>query len=222
MSKYLSEEYKLIRDVILKEAEELVRERVKKGDNLDKALNEISDDMELTDDETEDLNNIFIEPEKPLSTPENPFPNSIYFNDPDDVNSAVGVLMYNNIPWDSKGTGGDNSYIQFNDQNSLSKAMTSLNRKWDFIDNNRDNVASISFDNISDYKKVLDFINKSGMFVNFDSTTELDEDTALSEKDKPLDYTGRSFKAECKKIKEKIDPVKNKDQRSLIVRKRFR
>lgn len=221
MSKYISEEYKLIRDVLLKEAEELIRERVKKGDKLDDALNEISDDMELTDDESNDLNNIFIEPEKPLSTPDNPYPNSIYFNDPDDVNSAVGVLMYNNIPWDSKGYSDDN-YIQFSDQKSLEKAMTSLNRKWDFIDNNRNNVATISFDNISDYKKVLDFINKSGLFVNFDSSTELDEDVSLSEKDKPVDHSGRSFKAESKKIKEKIDPIKNKDQRSLIVRKRFR
>lgn len=222
MSKYISEEYKIIRDVLLKEAEELVRERVKKGDKVNDALNEISDDMELTDDETEELNNVFIEPEKPLSTPDNPYPNSIYFNDSDDVDSAIGVLMYNNIPWDSKSTGGEDGYIQFTDQNSLSKAMTSLNRKWDFIDNNRNNVASISFDNISDYRKVLDFINKSGMFVNFDNTIELDEDESLSEKEKTIDYSGRSFRAENKKIKEKIDPLKNKDQRSLVVRKRFR
>ncbi|AXH72730.1 MAG: hypothetical protein [Caudoviricetes sp.] len=216
----MSNQNNIIRSILLTEAEEKIRERVKKGEKLDTALKEISDDMELSDDETNDLQSVFNEPQKALSTPDNPYPNAIYFNNPEDVDSAVGVLMYNNIPWDSKNS-EDGSYIQFGDQASLSKAITSLNRKWDFIDNKKDNIASISFDNIADYKKVLDFITKSGMFINFDNSIELDEDVSIDKKT-PIDTNGRSFRAENKKIKEKIDPIKNKEQRSLVVRKRYR
>lgn len=217
----LNESEKLVLEALLEEAEYKVREKVKKGKKQDEAIKEVSDDMELADNESNALQNIFDKPVTPLSTADNPYPNSIYFNDPSDINSAVGVLMYNNIPWDSKGVDEQNPYVQFSNQDSLSKAMSALGRKWDFINNKQDNVATISFDNVSDYKKVLDFIMKTGMFVNFDTAEGLDEDVGQIEKEKVVDHSGRSFKAQPKKLKEKVDPIRNKTQRSLVVRKRF-
>ena len=219
---HLSESEKIVLHALLEEAEYKVREKIKKGKSQGESIKEVSSDMKLENDETEELENIFNNPSKPVATEDNPYPNSIYFNDPSDINSAVGVLMYNNIPWDSKGVDTDTPYIQFNDQESLSKAMNSLGRKWDFVNNKQDNVASISFDNVSDYKKVLDFILKSGMFVNFSDSQGLDEDVNQVEKEKVIDHSGRSFRAETKKLKEKVDPIRNKEQRSVKIRKRFK
>lgn len=211
----LSESEKIILETLINEAEHKIRTKIKEGTDVGVAITEVADDMELDKSEIEDLQTIFREPKKALATKDNPHPNSIYFKNSDDVDSAIGVLMYNNIPWESK---DEDSYIQFNDQDTLEKAMKALNRKWDFIDNKRNNVATISFDNISDYKKVLDFINRSGMFINFDEDVKLDKEDDDTSKE---DNNGRSFKSEPKKIKEKIDPQKNKDQRALVVRKRF-
>ena len=220
--KQLTEAEQIVLSALLEEAEYKVRKKVKSGKEQKDAIKEVSDDMELNDLESDALVDIFDKPEVPLSTPDNPYPNSIYFNDPADINSAVGLLMYNNIPWNAKGSDDNTQYIQFSDQDSLAKAMTALGRKWDFINNKQDNVATISFDNINDYKKVMDFITKSGMFINFNNETNLDEDINQLEKEKVVDHSGRSFKAASKKLKEKIDPVRNKDQRSMVVRKRFR
>lgn len=217
---HLTESEKIVITALLEEAEYKIREKVKKGKDKNEAIKEVSDDMNLDGNEQDALQTIFDNPTAAVATEENPYPNSIYFEDPADITSAIGVLMYSNIPWESKSANTENPYIQFADQNSLKKAMDVLNRKWDFINNQRDNVATISFDNISDYKKVMDFINKNGMFINFDDNSELDEDIAQVEKEKVIDHNGRSFKAANKKLKEKIDPIKNKNQRSLVVRRR--
>ena len=95
----------------------------------DKAITKVSNKMELSEEEIDEVKNALKEDTK--KSKENPYPASIYFTVPDEIDDVAGVLMYNNIPWESKGSDEDKNYIQFAGDENLSKAMSSLNRKYE-------------------------------------------------------------------------------------------
>lgn len=186
------------------------------------AIEPISKTLHLTPDEIIDVTEAIELDGKIKPTKENPYPNSVYFSDPNDIDSAVGMLMYNNVPWDAKGSGNDRNYIQFQNQDSLNKGMKAIGRKWDFVDNDVRTVGTVAFDNIKDYKKVLDFMNKQGMLVNYGDTTDLDEDPSLVEDEDTGSTEGKSVVAKLKNNNEKPDPVRYKTHRASVIRQRLK
>lgn len=192
----------------------------KHADKNDISLNEsfeiLKKEMFLSEDEEKEVSDKL---KGSKATKENPYPNAIYFTFPDEVDDATGMLMYQNVPWESKGT-DDKNYIQFANDEVLSNAMKALGRKYDFVDNDVKIVGSINFDNIADYKKVLDFMQKQKMLINFTDPSGLD-DIELTEDEDKID-TGKSVVAKSKDKIENVDPVKSKSFRSSVVRERLK
>lgn len=199
--------------------EAIVKHSEKRNISLDESFKVISDSMMLTEDEKKDVADGLKDNKK--TTKENPYPNSIYFTVPDEIDDATGMLMYQNVPWESKGATDEKNYIQFANNDTLSSAMKVLGRKYDFVDNDVKIVGTINFDNVSDYKKVLDFMLKQGMLVNFSDPSELD-DIQIAEDDDQENNEGKSVVAKSKSKVEKADPIKFKSFRSSVVREKIK
>lgn len=187
---------------------------------IGKAFDILSEAMLLSEDEKKEVSDGLNKSSK--VTKENPYPNSIYFTVPDEIDDATGLLMYQNIPWESKGSTEEKNYIQFGNNETLNSAMKALNRKYDFVDNDVKIVGSINFDNVDDYKKVLDFMMKQGMLVNFTDPSELDDIAISEESDDENNNDGTSVVAKPKNKLEKADPHKFKTFRSSIVRQKIK
>lgn len=104
----------------------------------------------------------------------------IYFDDNAQAEQATGMLMYKGIPWQSRGQDDDKHYIQFDSPETTDKAYGALSRKWDFVDQDPKKVAKIEFDNMADFQKVMDFMLKQGMVMDFGGEEELDEDLSFA------------------------------------------
>lgn len=136
----------------------------------------------------------------------------IWFEDAAQADQATGMLMYKSIPWQSRGMEDNQSYIQFDNAEQLDRAYGALSRRWDFIDQNPKKVAMIEFDNLDDYQRVVDFMIRQGMSVDFNADQNLDEDTVYMEKRaalKPVDK---------KKVKGPVKPPLKMENKKVLPR----
>lgn len=188
----------LITEAILAEAQFLLAEKTITGVSLDEAIREVASELHLdrkevsalrerakkvptpkpvVEDDEVDMDDLMgdMDGEK---TPE-VSGDAIHFNSPDELETAVGVLMYKGIPWVSK----TQDSIQFADATDVGKAHDALKRRWDFVNQDERTVAILEFDNLEDYQKVLDFIASKKMTVLKGTNDELvdDMDQALAE-----------------------------------------
>jgi hypothetical protein len=183
---------KLIFETMLAEASFRVAERTIKGVDLDEAIHEVVTEMELDKTEAAELTVRAKKAPKPKPVVEDEVdmddvmdglgdeeetsdvePNTIVFHSPEDLETAVGVLMYKGIAWNTRKNGA----LVFDNATDVAKAKEALDRRWDFIAADQRTVAVIEFDNLEDYQKVLDFIGSKKMTVLVNGGgQELDED----------------------------------------------
>lgn len=196
----------LIFEALVAEAQFRVAEHAIRGVAVDEAINEVAREMELEtpevqelttrvkkaptpkvvreDDEEDDgMEEVIDEPTTAL--------NSLEFNTPEELETAVGVLMYKGIAWAAK----EGTSITFQNAEDVKKAKEALNRRWEFINSEPRVVATIDFDNLEDYAKVLDFIQSKRMAV---IQTEADLDADL---DMQIEEAAQQFKQAKKEAK---------------------
>jgi hypothetical protein len=171
-----------IKEALLTEAANMIAKQVKAGKVFESALEAIADELCLESDEVAELKTRakkvptpkVVEDEGDMGFEDLPdetgvSDHTIEFTNPDDLEAAVGVLMYKGIPWINKGT----NFMVFDGPDSVAKAQEALNRRWDFVNHEDRTVAFIEFDNLEDYKKVLDFIASKKMAVMLGRTGDL-------------------------------------------------
>lgn len=167
----------IIFETLLAEAEAKVKKLVKKGSSRKEATDKVAEDMDLTFNEVDELTNrIDALPVEELPEPAdmNPTANTLNFKSPEEVEQAAGMLMFKQIPWRMKST--NPCFISFDSPQILTEARNTLKRRWDFLENENRTVASISFDNLDEYNKVVDFMRRQGFTVDADSSDMLGED----------------------------------------------
>lgn len=236
---------KLILESLLIGAEELVERKKKRGKDEEEAISEVSDEMLLNSYETDKLTDRV--KNKPVENSDTTTQNadmsvkplSIYFENTDELGQAVQILMDRAIAWNAQGTDGSRSYVQFSEEDHLLHAQNALQRRWNFVENNKRLVADVQFDNLSDYNKVMEFMRRQGMLLEFNQGIDLDEDRdeienqkavakKLADKEGKLyeenaDLDLKSYVARPRTIdKFRIDPLKESKYRTAYVRKRWR
>lgn len=245
----------IIFETILHEATSQVSKLVKTGVAIDEAISHVADDLMLTVTETEELKvrakkaptpkviETEVEDEEVLDVEADVSPiiqeNTIVFS-ADTIDTAVGVLMYKGIPWIHR----DGNSLTFASADDVAKAKEVLKRRWDFVSANQRKVATIEFDNLEDYMKVLAFMDSKRMtaIVNYGGD-ELDNDLDLELAEAELIHkkakkdakeaglpapekltTSMSYTALNKDTAidlSSLDPVADPTVRSLIVLKRW-
>lgn len=158
--------------------------------------------------------------------------NSIEFTCEEEQLKAVGMLMYKGIPWSTKGNRSGVFYLGFDSPELLESAKEILSRKWHFVENEPRRAAVIEFDNLEDYHKVLEFMDKQNMIVEITATETLDEklddeDSLENEEDREPDkqaisYSPDGFVAYLKDKKvslNELDVFSDKNARFVKVRK---
>jgi len=179
----------LIFETLLAEAQFRVAKKTIKGISLDEAIQEVSNEMELDAPEVNELTVRAKKTPSPKPVAEDDAeevetdievesadqPNQIKFGSPDELDTAVGVLMYKGIPWISKTL----DTITFDNSNDMADAHDALKRRWDFVNLEQRTVAVLEFDNLDDYNKVLDFISSKNMTVLQADLGDLDADIDL-------------------------------------------
>lgn len=220
--------FNVIQNILCETAEAEIRRSIKSGVSMEDAINSAKDKFELSEEEMEQIDGNLNSQDKKLETPENKNlkENTIYFPLQEDQDNAVGMLMYKGIPWAEKGIDESGKpFIQFANESDINSARELMKKKWDFIDNKDKAVANILFDNLNDYTKVMEFIKKNKMLVDFEDKEDLDEDAdivdAMNAKQKVT--AKRSFRARRKDVKEdNFAPEKSKSFRNAIIRKRWK
>lgn len=91
-------------------------------------------------------------------------PNSILFSGVEELDKACNLLMKRGLGWKVKGD-ENCSFLQFEDDASVKKAIMLLRTEWNFIEKIKKTIGVISFDNYEDLEKVYEFMRRSGMFV---------------------------------------------------------
>lgn len=191
---------KLIFETLLAEASFRVAEKTITGISIDEAIHEVAGEMELDKSEINELttrakkaprakpvvedddsdegdhtdHEDTEEPEDDAGEPSN----SLVFNTPEELDTAIGVLMYKGIAWTGKSGNG----VSFENTEDVKKAKEALGRRWDFINSNPRVVATLQFDNLEDYSKVLDFIASKKMgVISTEADLEPDLDMQIEE-----------------------------------------
>lgn len=178
----------LIFESLVEEARSRTLVLTKRGKPLSEALAIVSEEMSLESDEVAEVEHRIkkappvvkekapqpIIEEEPVSTK-----NTVYFDSLDEMETAMGVLMYKGIPWETKGT----DHLVFSSAETVKKVQEALSRRWSFFDSEPRNVASIHFDNMEDFRKVVDFMasKKMGMILRDANGLENDVDHELAE-----------------------------------------
>ena len=208
----------LIFEALVAEAQFRVAEHTIKGTKLDEAIDEVAREMELEESEVQELASRVKKPkvvkedevdmDDLMSDMGNEEPetdqqigsadNAIFFGSPDELETAMGVLMYKGIPWVTKGE----DHMVFQDSSFVAKAHDALKRRWDFVNKDERTVAILEFDNIDDYQKVLDFIASKNMTVMKGTNDEL-----MSDMDQELAEAEAAHKKAKKDAKETGQPV---------------
>lgn len=184
----------LIFETLLSEATDKVARMIKRGKSLDESVAQVSTKMALTVKESAELTERakklpprdepkVAETIKEDDSPRGDLPESIYFGNIEEMEQATGILMHKGVAWASKGSDGSGNYIQFESADQLNNAHAALKRRWDFVESSPRKVAVMEFDNLSDYEKVLEFVTKQGLMVEFDGRDDmnLDEDVSVIE-----------------------------------------
>jgi hypothetical protein len=192
----------LIFESMIIEASARVSKLTRKGKSLNEAIALVAEDMELNSPEVKELETRAKKAPKPKvvedevdldaavadledeeSTSETP-DNTICFANDEELESALGVLMYKGIPWVSR----DATSVTFMTPDHVREAHEALKRRWDFVNNDERTVAVIEFDNLDDYAKVVDFIASKRMMVVKGSNDELIEDADQAQAAADADY----------------------------------
>lgn len=238
----------IIKETLLLEAEKKVKKLVAKGADRQKAAKKVAKDMDLTVNETDELvANVEALPVQDIPGPTDlaPTDNVLNFKDQEEVEQAAGILMYKSMPWRMKSTSP--AFISFDNAESLNKAKDALKRRWDFLENIDRTVAVIAFDNLDEYKKVLDYIERSHFIVTpitDESKTQsgmdlsedlMDELTAAAGKtktgrakqvrDEDITARGNAYRAVPKgfsQLAQKNFSADNPQDRSVKVRKKWK
>lgn len=191
----------VIFEALLAEASIKLQKLVNKGRSLDESIARVSKSMELTEAESAELaerakkdppkkdepkpkaQEVKEEEVTEAETKSQDIQESLYFGSLEEVEQATGVLMHKGIAWGSKGTDGSGHYLQFESSEQLEKAHGALKRRWDFVGKTPRKVAVVEFDNLQDYEKVMEFMNKSGLMIEFaeQEGDSLDEDVSIIE-----------------------------------------
>lgn len=203
----------IILETIINEATAKITKLVRKGADRRTATEKVAEDMELTSDETEAVwNSVKEVPVAEMPGPEHldPTQNVIKFEEPAEVDQATAILMLAGIPWATKYS--EKCFIHFDCREKLEAAKEALKRKWDFLETANRCVAIIEFDNLAEYAKVLDFIQKQRALVNYGSANyELSEDVS--------DELKAKLKADKKK-KPTLEDIQVKDGAYTAVSKK--
>lgn len=192
---------KLIFETLLAEAAFRVAEKTITGISLDEAIHEVSAEMELDKSEISELTTrakktprskpVVEDDEDTMDDFENTdligepstADNTISFDSDEELETAMGVLMYKGIPWVSRGI----TSLTFMTPDDVREAHEALKRRWDFVNHEERTVAVIEFDNIEDYQKVLDFIATKNLTVMLgshdDLSSDVDQELAEAESD---------------------------------------
>lgn len=189
----------IIFETLLLEAEKEVKKLVKKGKSRKEATKKVAEDMGLDDEETGALSDrVEALPVAAMPAPADlaPDANVIHFKSPEEVDQASGILMYKNLPWRMKST--NPGFISFDNEEMLMEAKDALKRRWDFLEDQNRTVATIEFDNLDEYNKVLDFIRRSNFTVVPTSNENLSEDIL----DELAEAAGKTKGGKAKKINE--------------------
>jgi hypothetical protein len=194
----------LIFETILAEASFRLAEKTITGIALDEAIREVSSEMELNKPEVEelhmrskklappqvveddlDINDVMddmgddADPKDGVETMDN----TISFGSAEELETAMGVLMYKGIPWVHR----DVTSVTFMTPDQVRDAHEALKRRWDFINHDDRTVATIEFDNVADYEKVLEFIASKNMTLLLsdanDLTGDLEQELAEADAD---------------------------------------
>ncbi len=227
----------IIFETLLKEAEKRVKKLVRQGRERKEAVKEVADDMNLDAPEADELE-IRVDDtpaaEMPAPADLSPDANVITFKGAEEVEQAAGILMYKKIGWRIKST--NPAFISFESPSELVEAKDALKRRWDFLENANRTVASIEFDNLDEYNKVLEFIKKSHMVVELGDAASLSEDI-MDELSKPLEEGGKPRRVKdtdiapknhayqaIEKKRDQTDEVSggNQDSRAIKVRKKWK
>jgi hypothetical protein len=188
----------IIFEALLAEASIKVGKLINKGRSLEESIAKVAKTMELTEAEATELAERAkkdppkkAEPkpkveeikEENLDSKPQDVNESLYFGSLEEVEQATGVLMHKGIAWGSKGSDGSGHYLQFESSAQLEKAHGALKRRWDFVGKTPRKVAVVEFDNLQDYEKVMEFMNKSGLMIEFadHEGDSLDEDVSIIE-----------------------------------------
>lgn len=188
----------IIFEALLAEASIKVGKLMNRGRTLEESVAKIAKSMELTEAEATELAARTkkdppkkAEPkpkveeikEENLDAKPQDINESLYFGSLEEVEQATGVLMHKGIAWGSKGSDGSGHYLQFESSAQLEKAHGALKRRWDFVGKTPRKVAVVEFDNLQDYEKVMEFMNKSGLMIEFadQEGDSLDEDVSIIE-----------------------------------------
>ena len=231
----------IVFETLLLEAEKKVKKLVKKGTSKTDATKKIAMEMDLTGNETDELlNRVEALPTSEIPAPQDlaPTANVIGFKNPEEVEQAAGILMYKSIPWRIKST--TPCFISFDDDSSLNEAKEALKRRWDFLESQNRTVASIEFDNLDEYNKVLDFIRRSNFTTVGSETSSLSEDImdelaskaaetknvrAKKINEDDIRAKGNAYEAVAKgfsELNQKNFSPNNRNNRSVKVRKKWK
>jgi division protein CdvB (Snf7/Vps24/ESCRT-III family) len=161
----------------------------------------------------------------------------IYFETQEQLDEAVSNLMERGIAWSNKSVNEAKPYVQFADDAALSEAQSALRRKYDFVESRQRLVASVQFDNLDDYSKVLEYMRRQGMLIEYQENVDLDEDydqyvSRIAEEKRLAQKENRPF-TEMSGITaftakprtsapNRVDPVRESRFRMASTRKRWR
>lgn len=225
----------LIFETLLAEAQFRVAEKTITGITLDEAIYEVTNEMHLDRREVTELHERAkkapsIKPVReddavdvgdmmssmgdddadadPASEPQTS-DNTISFDSDEELETAMGVLMYKGIPWVNRGI----TSVTFMTPDHVREAHEALKRRWDFVNHDERTVAVIEFDNIADYQNVLDYIASKRMTVLIGSNDELAQDM-----DQELEEANADYKRARKEAKEMGLPAPEASAQSMSYR----
>lgn len=230
---------KIIFESMISEALDKIQAR---SGSINDAVNEVANELNLTNKERSAL----AERARKVTTVTNEGPgeglivdepghstalstgNSLNFGSEDDMDQATGMLMYKGIPWKSKHKEEGQFLVEFDSETQLKEAQAVLKRKFDFVESTPRRVGVVQFDNLADYSKVLEYMNKQGMMIECSGEATLDEDAEIEEGlNVELDQApsiGRSYAARPRgsNALSGMDVFENREARSIVVRKRWK
>jgi hypothetical protein len=236
----------LIQEEYVLTAEKTARKYLEKGVDLQKVVKRISEHYCLEPNEQEKLAERLKKPEPQANTSEQAgdglvedtvLERVIYFESQEQLDEAVGNLMDRGIAWSHKNSDGEKPYVQFSDDSALAEAQSALRRKYDFVESRQRLVASVQFDNLADYSKVLEYMRRQGMLIEYKDNMDLDEDydqyvSRIAEEKRLAQKENRPF-TEMSNVSAffakprsnavgRVDPVQESRFRVASARKRWR
>ena len=246
MTEYMEASNAFVFEQLMIVAEGTARRYLDKGASLNKAVAKVTETYGLEPNESKLLVERLRKPEPKAIEPlqndglveDADLDHVIYFDNQKQLDEAVQHLMDRSIDWSQKSSGENKSFVQFADSNKLAEAQSALRRKYDFVESRQRLVASMQFDNLHDYSKVLEFMRRQGMLIEYSGDVDLDEDydqyiSRIAEEKRTAEKENRPYtesksvtsfvaKSRIDSTKSRVDPVKESRFRMANARKRWR